>query len=298
MFDDYIVQPVFNVLEFIYAVLPGHDLGVAIIIFTLMIRLALWPILKKQLHQAKLIKKLQPQLKAIKKQASGDRQKEARLQMELYKEYGIKPATTILTLIIQIPIFIGLYQAVLRLINDPNTLVNFSYEPIRNLPYIQELAGDITKFSHEFIGAVDLSRAGISAKGIYLPAIILALIAGYAQYRQSKLMVSDAKDAKKLSDIMKSAASGTTVDQGDVNGAIGQMMVKVLPIITVVFSINIPSALTLYILTTTVVGYFQQKHVLDQDQEEMEEEAELPDEPKPKKSAKAKKTKAKKKKRK
>ncbi|MEK7626365.1 MAG: YidC/Oxa1 family membrane protein insertase [Patescibacteria group bacterium] len=298
MFDDYIVQPVFNVLEFIYAVLPGHDLGVAIIIFTLMIRLALWPILKKQLHQAKLIKKLQPQLKAIKKQASGDRQKEARLQMELYKEYGIKPATTILTLIIQIPIFIGLYQAVLRLINDPNTLVNFSYEPIRNLPYIQELAGDITKFSHEFIGAVDLSGAGISAKGIYLPAIILALIAGYAQYRQSKLMVSDAKDAKKLSDIMKSAASGTTVDQGDVNGAIGQMMVKVLPIITVVFSINIPSALTLYILTTTVVGYFQQKHVLDQDQEEMEEEAELPDEPKPKKSTKAKKTKAKKKKRK
>ncbi|MEK9196059.1 MAG: YidC/Oxa1 family membrane protein insertase, partial [Patescibacteria group bacterium] len=120
MFDKFIVQPVFNLLELIMAVLPGHNLGIAIIIFTLLVRLALWPILKKQLHQASLIKKLQPQLKAIKAQAKGDKQKQARLQMELYKEYGIKPATTILTLIIQIPIFIGLYQALLRLIKDPN----------------------------------------------------------------------------------------------------------------------------------------------------------------------------------
>lgn len=298
MFDKFIVQPVFNLLELIMAILPGHNLGISIIIFTLLVRLALWPILKKQLHQASLIKKLQPQLKAIKTQAKGDKQKQARLQMELYKEYGIKPATTILTLIIQIPIFIGLYQALLRLIKDPNMLIDFAYGPIQNLPYIEGLSKDISQFSHDFVGLIDLSRAGIGAKGIYLPAILLALVAGYAQYRQSKLMVPDSKDAKKLSEIMKSAAGGTQVDQSEVNGAISQMMVKVLPVMTVVFSITIPSALTLYIVTTTVVGYFQQKHVLDQDEEEMTEEADLPDEKPVKKQSKPKKNKPKKKKRK
>lgn len=297
MFNDFIVQPIFNFIEVIYAVMPGHDLGIAIIIFTILVRLAMWPIIKKQLHQASLIKKLQPQLKAIKKEASGDKQKEARLQMELYKEHGIKPATTILTLIIQIPIFIGLYQAVLKIIKDPNQLVEFAYEPVKNLPYIQEISADMSKFSHDFLGIIDLSKQGIGPEGIYIPAIILAVIAGYAQHKQSKLMLGDPKDAKKLTEIMKSASTGTTVDQSDVNAAVGRSMAKILPIVTVIFSVNIPSALTLYILTTTVVGYYQQKHVLDQDKEEMLEEADAPDE-KPVKKPKAKKTKPKKKKKK
>lgn len=277
MFNQYIVQPIFNVLEAIYALIPGHDLGIAIILFTILVRLALWPIVRKQLHQASLIKKLQPELKAIKKRAAGDRQKETKLQMELYKEHGVKPMTTILTLIIQLPIFIGLYQAVLKLINKPEEMLTFAYEPVRNLPYIEQLSQDISKFSHEFLGLVDLSRSGIGSKGIYIPAILLALLAGYAQYRQSKLMVQDSEDSKTLKQIMQSAAVGTQVDQSDVNAAIGKMMVKVLPVLTVIFSIGIPSALTLYIITTTAVGYIQQKRVLDQDKKEMDEEASEPD---------------------
>ncbi len=53
MFETLIVRPVFNFLEFIYAVIPSHDLGVAIIIFTVLVRLALWPLVRKQLHHAK-----------------------------------------------------------------------------------------------------------------------------------------------------------------------------------------------------------------------------------------------------
>ena len=107
-FQNYIERPLFNLLEFIYGIIPGHDLGIAIIIFTLIIRLALWPLVRKQLHHSKAMKKLQPELKKIKKAAAGDRQKEARLQMELYKEHDVKPFSTIGTLIIQIPIFIAL----------------------------------------------------------------------------------------------------------------------------------------------------------------------------------------------
>ena len=140
LFKTLIERPIFNLLEIIYALIPGHDLGVAIIVFTIIIRVALWPLVKKQLHHTKKMREIAPELKKIKKAAGGDRQKEARLQMEFYKEKGIKPFGTIGTLLVQIPIFIGLYRAVYLLINDANALQSYSYEWVRNLPWIQDLA--------------------------------------------------------------------------------------------------------------------------------------------------------------
>ena len=60
-FDTFLIQPVFNLLVIIYAVIPGHDLGIAIILFTALIRIILWPIVKKQSHQTKEMKSLQPE---------------------------------------------------------------------------------------------------------------------------------------------------------------------------------------------------------------------------------------------
>ena len=126
MFETLLIRPVFNLLEFIYAVIPGHDLGIAIILFTILVRILLWPLVHRQLHHAQAMRKLQPELKKIKAAAAGDRQKQARLQMELYKERGIKPFSSIGTLLIQIPIFIALYQAILKITNNPNSLIDFS----------------------------------------------------------------------------------------------------------------------------------------------------------------------------
>ena len=278
MFQTFVEQPVFNLLEFIYAILPGHDLGVAIIIFTVLVRLALWPLVKRQLHQARAMRKLQPQLKKIKKEAGSDKQKLARLQMELYKEHGIKPFATIGTLIVQIPIFIALYQSINKLIKDPNTLLTFSYDWVRNLDWIQTLASDISKFEHTLLGLVDLSRTGMGNAGIYIPAIILALIASIVQYYQSKMMLPDSKDSKKLSDILKSAAAGNEAEQSDVSAAVSRSMLYFLPIFTFMFGLVIPAALTLYLLTSALVGCLQQYYVLNQDKEELEEISEEKDE--------------------
>jgi YidC/Oxa1 family membrane protein insertase len=269
LFRKYVEQPVFNLLEFIYATFPGHDLGISIIIFTIVIRLLLWPLVKKQLHQTKAMRKLQPQLKKLKKAAKGDRQKEARLQMELYKEHGVKPFATIGTLILQLPIFIALFFSIRKLIEDPNVLFTFSYSWVRDMPYIQQLMADVSQFEHTLLGIVDLSRKGIESGGIYIPAIILAIIAAIAQYYQSKLMLPDDKDAKKLGEIMKDAAAGKQADQSDVAGAVSRSMMYFLPFITFIFSVTLPSALALYILTTSAVGYLQQAYVLNQDKEEM-----------------------------
>ncbi len=270
-FQTYIERPVFNLLEFIYAAIPGHDLGLSIIIFTIIIRLALWPLVRKQLHQTKAMRKLQPELKKIKKAAAGDKQKEARLQMELYKEHGVKPFATIGTLIVQIPIFIALYQSVLKLIKDPNVLLTYAYEPIKNMSYIKELGSDITQFDHTFLGLVDLSQAGLGSTGIYFPAILLGIIAAIVQFYQSKMLLPDAKDSRKLSTILKDAGSGQQADQSEVSAAVSRGMIYFLPGVTFIFAISVPSALSLYLITSAAVGIVQQRRVLTEDEEDMKE---------------------------
>src|SRR3990167_10757883 len=106
MFTTIIVQPIFNLLVLIYALLPGHNFGLAIILFTVVIRLLMWPLVKKQLHQAKAMRELQPELKRIKK-AAANKQQESVMLMELYKERGISPFGSIGTLIVQLIILIG-----------------------------------------------------------------------------------------------------------------------------------------------------------------------------------------------
>src|SRR3546814_9595492 len=91
MFDTLIVQPIFNVLVVIYALIPGHNFGLAIIIFTIFARLAMWPLVKKQLHQSKAMRALQPELTKIKKAAKGNKKQESMMMMELYRERGINP---------------------------------------------------------------------------------------------------------------------------------------------------------------------------------------------------------------
>lgn len=293
MFRTFVEQPVFNLLEVIYGLVPGHDLGVAIILFTLVIRLALWPLVQKQLHHARAIKKLQPELKKIKAAAKGDRQKQARLQMELYKEHEIKPFATIGTLLIQIPIFIALYQAVLKLINDPSILQTFSYSWVRDLPWVKELAANPELFSPEFLGIFDLTQ-----NAPYWGAFFLAAVATAVQYMQSKLMIRDQQDARKLSEILKESAAGKEVDQAEVTAAVSRGMMYFLPFITFIFAISVPSALSLYLLTSSAIGYYQQKRVLDQDQVEMTAVAEAePKKTAAKKAAKKPKPAAKKKKR-
>src|SRR5690606_3386482 len=127
--------PIFNLLVLIYGLLPGHNFGLALIIFTIIVRLLLWPLLKKQLRQTKKLQRLQPELKRIKKEAAGNRQKESMLLMELYKEKGVKPLGSIGPILIQLPILIGLYMGLQKIIVDSNNLISFSYSWVQGLPW-------------------------------------------------------------------------------------------------------------------------------------------------------------------
>src|SRR5436305_1814739 len=103
MFNTLLVHPLFNLLAVIYAVMPGHDFGLAVIILTVLLRLALWPLVSKQLHSQRAMQQLAPEVAKIKQKAKGDRQKESQLLMELYKERGISPFASMIPLLIQLP---------------------------------------------------------------------------------------------------------------------------------------------------------------------------------------------------
>ena len=277
MFTTLITQPLFNLLVLIYALIPGHNFGLAIILFTILIRLLMWPLVKKQLHHAKAMRELQPELKRIKQAAGGDRQKESAMVMELYRERQINPFSSIGLVILQIPIFIGLYSGLHRIITDPRALIDFSYSFVNNLRWMKEVAADISKFDETLFGVVNLTRSAAGNAGaIYWPAMIIVLGSAIAQYFQAKqLMPSDDKK-RKLRHILKDASGGQRADQTEINAAVGRSTRFLLPAVIFIITVNLASALSLYWLTSGLVAFLQQSRVLKQDETELEAVADKP----------------------
>lgn len=304
MFNTFIVQPIFNVLTLIYALLPGHNFGVAIILFTILVRFALWPLVKKQLHSTKKMRELQPELREIKKKTKGNRAKESELVMALYKEREVNPFSSIGILLLQLPILLALYAGISKIVNDPQAIINFSYPFIQNLPGLKELAVDINKLDFTLFGLVDLSSKAYSNGVIIWGAMALVIASAFVQYLTSKqLMITD-KNAKSLREIMKQSSTGEQADQAEVSAAVSRMMVYFIPAMIFFISVGLAAALSLYWLTSGIVQYFQQNKVLGQDKTELEAaiddipvEAEVISKPKTKKKVSAKKGTRKKKRR-
>ena len=128
LIDKIVVRPIVNILFVIFNLV--HDFGLAIIIFTILVKLLMFPLTKKQLNQTRLIKKIQPELTQIKKNCKGNKQLESLQTMDLYKRYNVKPFASILLLVIQLPIFIAIFSAI-RVIATPlpqDNLTNRAYD--------------------------------------------------------------------------------------------------------------------------------------------------------------------------
>jgi YidC/Oxa1 family membrane protein insertase len=270
MFTHLIVQPIFNLLVFIYAILPGHNFGLSLILFTIVVRLLMWPLVKRQLKQTKLMRKLQPELKRIKKDAKGDRQKESLMMMELYKERGINPLATIPILIVQLIVLIGLYSGLRRVINDPKNIVDFAYPALQHLSWIHHLAYHAKDFDNTFFGVIDLTRSAFGPHGTYIPALILVLGSAAIQFLTSRQLMPSSKDSRKLRDILKDAGNGSKADQGEVNAAVGRTTQYIIPFMVFIFTVNLAAALSLYWLTGGIVAYIQQAIALREEDDDMD----------------------------
>ncbi|HOR23066.1 membrane protein insertase YidC [Candidatus Saccharibacteria bacterium] len=270
LFNALIAQPIFNLLILIIALIPSHDFGIAIIIFTIIVRLVLYPLLRKQLHNTMAMKKLQPELKRIKKESKGNRQKESQLMMALYKEKGVNPFSSFAIILIQLPILIALYAGIRKIVDNPHQLLDLAYSWMHQLPYLENLTQNIHVFSYKFLGLIDLSKFPISKGGLYWPAMVLVVLSVAIQYLQSKQLLMSDKNTRSLRQLLKDTAAGKEVDQSEVQAATSKMTLFFVPAMIFMVSVSLPAALSLYWLVGGLVAYIQQTYILKKDVIEME----------------------------
>jgi YidC/Oxa1 family membrane protein insertase len=271
MFDTLIVNPIFNALMVIYSLIPGGDFGIAIIIFTILIRFALYPLVKRQLHQTKMMRKMQPELKKIKAAAKGNKQLEAMQQMELYKKYGINPFRSILILIIQLPIFIALYQVIQIMTSHRDQLAKHMYDVTANIEPVKKIIENTDNFNHTMLGVIDITKTAFSNQGVNLVLLALAVISAVTQYIMTKQTMPHNDSPKRFRDIMKDTATGKDSDPSEMSAAMMQNMVKIMPIFMFFIMVSLPGALALYYTVSNLVAVAQQHYLLNKDSEELEE---------------------------
>ncbi|TAK89104.1 membrane protein insertase YidC [Patescibacteria group bacterium] len=241
MFTTLFVEPLFNILFIIYGLLPGHDFGVAVICLTILVRLALWPLVTRQLHSQRMMQQMAPEIARIRKETEGDREKQTQMLMELYKERGTSPFAPLLPILIQLPIFFALY-IVFRDSVHPEKLTQLLYPWVEQIPAVANVIANNSQFSPTLFGLVNLTQ----------PSLVLAVLAGAAQWYQTKMLQPKVKSEDPQARMM-------------------QTMTKVFPILTVVIGLTLPSALALYWAVTSAVAILQQHLVLNRDAREMEE---------------------------
>lgn len=286
--DVILVRPIVNVLFIIFNLV--HDFGLAIIIFTLLVKLLMWPLTKKQFDQTKLIRKLQPELTQIKKNCKGNKQLESLQTMDLYKRYNVKPFASILTLCIQLPIFIAIFSAI-RVIATPmpvDNLMNRAYEivayegsEIRALEEKQEIyLADLKnneipneeKAEYDFhpqlfgvirldVKASDVLMGNFSLSALFI--LICAILASVVQYLAVKQQMPSGKSEKKkkFRDLLNDAKEGKELENSDINSFATGQMSAMMPIMMFIIMFNLNGALAFYYFLSNVVTIIQQKIV-------------------------------------
>jgi len=220
--------PLLNILVLFYVYIPGQDLGLAIIALTILIRLILQPSYRNSLKSQHDIQKVQPYIDKIKAEYKDDQKKQSEEIMKIYKEHKINLFGSCLPLIIQLPILLALYRVFWAGLNTASLTHLYSWFPHPPL----ELHTVFLQFTHIPALMVDLTT-----RNIYL-----AGLAGVAQFVQSQVT------------IRYTAKTAVPSSQKITN----QAMLYIFPVMTLVISLTLPSALGLYWATTTIVMAIQQ----------------------------------------
>jgi len=230
IFSILLYKPLFNILILLYNFIPPHDLGISVIILTLFVRILISPLSIKSFKTQKALSELQPKIKEIQAKYKGNTQKQNEEVMKIYKEGRANPLSGCLPMLIQLPIFIALFQ-ILRGLANPNQFSNLysfvSHPGILNT---------------SFLGILDLAQRNR----------ILAVLAGLFQFIQSKMISS-------LTGKPKGKSTGSQTDQ------MSQMMTKqmtyLMPIFLVFIYWKLPSALSLYWIIITLFSIGEQYYI-------------------------------------
>lgn len=220
-FTEILYRPLFNALAWLYENVAFEDLGVAIILLTVAVRLVLFPLFHETVKHQRITQNLQPEIKRIQKNHKEDKETQAQKIMELYDQHQVNPLMPLLAMLVQIPIVIVLYRIFIH--GFSGDALNLLY-PFINLPQSPD---------ENFLGIIDLRESNMWLVGF----------AAIVQYIQGKLSLAKKKNR---SDDVSNAEK------------IGQSMVTFMPILTVLILFSLPAAIALYWGTTTVFSILQQ----------------------------------------
>lgn len=289
LIDMIVVRPIVNILFVIFNLV--HDFGLAIIIFTILVKLCMWPLTKRQLNQTKLIRKIQPELTQIKKNCKGNKQLESLQTMDLYKRYNVKPFASILTLVIQLPIFIAIFSAI-RVIATPlpqDNLMNRVYDIVayegseiktleeKQTVYLKDLADENISaeekaeydFHPQLFGVINLDvKASDVLMGKFswsaLFILVCAIMASVVQYWATKQQMPSGKSEKKkkFRDLVREAKDGKELDESDISNMTTGQMSTMMPIMMFIIMFNLNGALAFYYFLSNIMTIIQQRLVL------------------------------------
>ena len=222
-------QPIFNALIWLYNIIPGQDIGLAIIALTLIIRLLLYPLYQQSIKSQKALQDIQPKVEALKKQYKDQQDQLAKELMVLYKNEKVNPFSSCLPLLIQFPFLIAVYQVFRQGLLSQS--LDILYPFVANPGHINPV----------FLGFLNLG----------VPSYVLATLAGIAQFIQTKMLLMRKPPLVKGKEIAGS-------QDEKMMSMVNKQMVYFMPIMTVIIGVSLPSGLTLYWLVTTVFMALQQ----------------------------------------
>ncbi len=234
LWDEVLLRPIYNLLLWLTTWMPGHNLGLAIIVLTLMIRIVLFFPTYSSLKQQKGLQQLQPKINEARTKYAKDQQKQAEEVMKLYKEHGVHPCGGCLPVLIQLPFLYAVF-AVLR----------------------NGLNPEYTHFLYASFASFDLNSINIYFLGLNLTQpdlYILPILTGVTQFISMKL--AQAKQKAKVRDITPKD-SQEPKQMKELEQATNSML-YVLPLLLAWFARSYPAGLALYWIFSTLFGIGQQ----------------------------------------
>jgi YidC/Oxa1 family membrane protein insertase len=224
MFHTFFYEPVYNLIVLVLTFVPLHDIGTAIVIVTLIVKGLLLPLNLSALRTQYMMKRIEPEMKKIKELQKKDPQAASKQMIDLYKKDKINPFSSLLVMIIQIPIFFALYFVFYKgLFNDPDSIYSFVTFP-------------------ETLHTIAFGLFDVTQKNI-----ILAVLAGISSYYLAKRQTMDMVSVKESHE--------EESFQDHFMKSMKLQMLYVLPIIVAVSAAFLPAALALYWFISNLASY-------------------------------------------
>ncbi len=279
MIFGFIADPFGDVLYFIYNNLAFKNYGVAIILFTVLIKLVLLPLTIKQMRSTTKMQEIQPKIQEIQKRYKNDKEKLNKEMMRVYQENKVNPAGGCLPLLVQMPILISLFYVITRplayMLNKSKESIDILTEFVKQhvdkvgfhaqieiINYFNEHLEQLEQFSEylkpselinlKFLGlnlglipTIESEKLFGPESAIYLPLLLIPIIGVAATYISSKMMSPQQTDQSK---------------QGS-SGGMSNTMKYIGPVLTLVFSFQLPAGVGLYWIASYVFQIFQQLYI-------------------------------------